>query len=316
MKMKYWFKNSLVRSLVLVTVSLLFTGTSAAQTDNVVKLGHVPGWTGLTVKNEVISQVLGHLGYEAELFQASLPLVYRGVASGEIDAFAAVWIPSSQSMIQPYYEEGTITRLATHLDGALYGSAVPDYVCEAGVRSFADLNDHADRFNERYYGLEPGNDGNELIRKAIADDTYGLGDWQLVESSISAMLTQVESEIEDEEWIVFSGWKPHWMNVVYDLCYLEDPKNIWGGPSQVDTIANSVFVENSPNVARLLTQFQIESAVQSDWILQYGFEDRPQDEVAAEWLGNNLGIVETWLEGVTTVDGEPATEAIREAVRK
>lgn len=303
--------------VLLLTLLLLSPAALAhAQGDRSVTLGHVSGWTGLNVKNEVLSQVLEHLGYDVERFPASLPLVYSGVASGDIDAFAGVWIPSSQSMIEPHYDDGTVTLAGTHLDGARYGTAVPQHVCDEGITSFADLDEHADRFDHEYFGLEPGNDGNELILEAIEQDTYGLGDWNLVESSISAMLTRVESAIEDGEPVVFSAWIPHWMNVVYDLCYLEDPENVWGGGSRVDTIVNTAYADAHPNVARFLEQFSIEPEMQSQWILEYGFEERPADVVAAEWIRENPDVVSAWLEGVTTVEGADGADAVRTAIEE
>ena len=49
----------------------------------------------------------------------------------------------------------------------------------------------ADRFGRRIYGIEPGNDGNRLVRTMIERDAFGLGEWRLVESSEPGMLTQV-----------------------------------------------------------------------------------------------------------------------------
>ena len=43
----------------------------------------------------------------------------------------------------------------------------------------------------RFYGIEPGNDGNRLILDMIGEDAFGLGEFELVESSEQGMLAQV-----------------------------------------------------------------------------------------------------------------------------
>ena len=91
------------------------------------------------------------------------------------------------------------------------------YVAEAGVRSFADFDDYRDRFNGEIHGIEPGNDGNELIQAMIEEDAFGLGDWTLVESSEAGMLVEVGRKTRRDEWIVFLGWEPHQMNRLYDM---------------------------------------------------------------------------------------------------
>ncbi|WP_229333165.1 hypothetical protein [Halomonas sp. KAO] len=44
---------------------------------------------------------------------------------------------------------------------------------------------------------------------------------------------------------------------------------------------------------------EIES--QNAWVHGYSYEDRPADEVASDWIGENLDIVAGWLEGVEAV---------------
>jgi len=46
------------------------------------------------------------------------------------------------------------------------------------------------------------------------------------------MLSAVQRAVNNEEWIAFNGWKPHYMNLMFDLKYLEDPEGIWGESSQ------------------------------------------------------------------------------------
>ena len=76
-------------------------------------------------------------------------------------------------------------------EGTEFTLAVPTYVWNAGVKTFADLGQHADQFNKKIYGIGSGAPANQSIQKMISGDEFGLGDWKLVESSEQAMLAEV-----------------------------------------------------------------------------------------------------------------------------
>jgi glycine betaine/proline transport system substrate-binding protein len=295
--------------LKYLLVTLLLGSSVSLALAQEVDFGYVE-WPEAVMKTQVVADVLEALGYETTMQSLSVPLVLKGVSTGDLDVFLETWLPSMESMVRPYLNDGSITMSAHNLDGTLYRAAVPTYVYEAGVTSIADLDAHADRFGNEYYGIEPGNDGNEIMRKAIEADTYGLSDWQLVESSEQGMLQMVERATQKGDWIVFSGWRPHWMNNVFDISYLDDPENIWGGEGFVATVANTEFLEENPNLARFFEQFAVSLETQGDWIDQYGRQGRDPEEVAQEWIAANLATVKSWAEGVTTVAGDPAAAAL------
>ncbi len=137
----------------------------------------------------------------------------------------------------------------------------------------------------------------------------------MVPSSTSGMLSQVGRSIDREEWIVFLGWEPHWMNVAYDIHYLEavGDREIADTRSDVLTVANPRLVEQEPEIARFLEQYVVSKDDQSEWVLEYSYNDRESEEVAAEWIGANMDTVAKWLDGVKTRDGESAIEAVRAA---
>lgn len=103
------------------------------------------------------------------------------------------------------------------------------------------------------------------------------------------------------------------MNAVYDIDYLDDPEGIWGDDGYVGTLVNTEFAENNPNLARFFEQFKIEPETQSEWIDSYDREGMDAPVVAREWLANNLDLVSSWLEGVESIDGQPAEEVLRAA---
>jgi glycine betaine/proline transport system substrate-binding protein len=201
-----------------------------------------------------------------------------------------------------------------NLEDVVYQTAVPEYVYEAGVKSMADLYEHADKFNSEIYGIAPGNDGNIIIQNAIDNNTYNLGEWSIRESSTAGMLSSVQRAYNNEEWIAFNGWKPHYMNVLFDLKYLDDPEGIWGENDSVYTVVRNGYQDENPNFYKFLEQFKVTAPIQNKWVDEYQNKDRDPEEVAEEWIANNLDVVNQWVFGVKTTDGRMGRKAIAEIV--
>src|SRR5699024_7867001 len=73
-------------------------------------------------------------------------------------------------------------------------------------------------------GIEPGA-GLTLSTEKVLEEYDNLTGWDLELSSTAGMLVELEQAIENEEPIIITGWKPHWMFAKYpELKYLEDPK--------------------------------------------------------------------------------------------
>ena len=103
-------------------------------------------------------------GYSPTKTIASVPITFAGIKSKQIDVFLGYWSPTMDPIIQPFTKAGQIKVLSTpNLTGAKYTLAVPDYV--GGLKSFADIQKYADKLNGKIYGIEPGNDGNLLIKR-------------------------------------------------------------------------------------------------------------------------------------------------------
>ncbi len=309
-KMKYF----LVLILALaMTSSMLFTGCDdeAGVEEKEVNLAMVE-WTCSTQKNHIHRQILETLGYTVELENYSLPVILEGMSVGDIDIFADSWFQTWGTPLENALDAGDVIHLETHLDETAYAPAVPVYVYEEGVTSLADLADYSEEFDYKYFGLEPGNDGNEIMIDAFENDIYGLGEWEIIESNEAAMMADVEQAIENEEWVVFSGWEPHYMNILYDMEYLDDPEGIWGEGEQVGTIARPGIEEDMPNLAKYFDQFEISAEAVNDLVYEYGYKERDADEVALEWIEENLDKVKEWAEDLETVDGRDAVEVLEE----
>ncbi|WP_338545480.1 choline ABC transporter substrate-binding protein [Pseudomonas benzopyrenica] len=273
------------------------------------------GWSDLNITNAMTRYLLSALGYETEVLRLSLPQTYDALAAGEADVFLGNWMPAQAKLSQPMVDAGAVERLHANLEGARYTLAVPQYVYEAGVKNFADIARFAERFDRTIYGIEPGNDGNALVKKMIASNAFGLGDFRLDESSEQGMLTQVRmKELLDRQWIVFLGWEPHPMNVRHKLAYLDGGDDYFGpnqGGATVYTVVRKGYAQQCPNVSRLLGNLEFSLDMENqlmDRVLNE--KDNPRRAVR-NWLKRNPERLDAWLKGVATRGGAPGNVAVK-----
>ncbi|MGE4533105.1 MAG: ABC transporter substrate-binding protein [Halomonas sp.] len=294
---------------------LLLVGPAMAELDEV-RFG-VPPWPGVTVKSEVAAQLMEAMGYETRQNDLAVSVILEGLTRDDLEVYMGGWYPVQVDMVEPLVEAGQVEKLVSNIRGANSGLVVPRYVFDAGVTSVADLDAHRERFDGEIQGIEAGTGINTAILEAIDADLAGLGDWDLRESSTAAMLAQAERKMADGEWVTFVGWEPHWMNVSFDLAYLEDADDagIAEIESTVWTVVPASLADEDPQLHRFLSQYVVEIEDQNAWVHAYSYEERPADEVAGEWIGENLDTVAGWLEGVEALDGTSAIEAVRAAYR-
>lgn len=303
-----------------LTAAIALTGTAGlamANTCEEVRFADV-GWTDITATTALTSVVLESIGYETDNQLLSVPVTYRSLENGDIDVFLGNWMPTMEADIAPYRDAGTIDILGTNLEGAKYTLAVPQYVYDAGVQSFADIAEYAEEFDNQIYGIEPGNDGNRLIQSMIDQDAFGLGDFEVVESSESGMLSQVSRADRRNNWIVFLGWEPHPMNANFDLAYLDGGDDYFGpnyGGATVHTNVRKGYAEECANVGRLLTNQTFTLAMENEVMALILDEGMRPNDAATQWLAANPEVLDVWLDGVTTLDGEAAAPVAKDALQ-
>ena len=274
---------------------------------DVVRFSEV-GWTDLIVTNTVARLLFDELGYRTEIRRLSASDTYQALQDGQIDAFLGNWMPSSAAELQPYLDKGTIEVLGPNLEGAKYTLAVTREAYEGGVKNFADLARHKERFKGEILGLEPGNDGNDNVKKLIADNAFGLGEFRLVESSEKRIMSSVHHAQELKQWRVFLAWAPHPMNDQIDMEYLAGGDQYFGpnyGGATVYTNTRAGYSAQCPNAARLLKNLKFSLAMENQLMAAVLAGNTNPRREAKAWLQANPQARAQWLEGVTRRDGSP-----------
>lgn len=275
------------------------------------------GWTDITATTALASTLLTALGYEPSSQVLSVPVSYASLKNKDIDVFLGNWMPTMKADIQPYLDDKTVESLGANLEGAKYTLAVPKYLYDKGLKSFADIAKFKDDLNGEVYGIEPGNDGNRLIQGMIDGDKFGLKSFKMVESSEQGMLAQVERAIKRKEGVLFLGWEPHPMNSKFELAYLEGGDEVFGpnlGGATIYTNVRAGYVTECPNVGKLISNLKFTLPLENQIMGAILDEKKEANDAAKEWLKKNPDAIKPWLDGVTTKDGKDATEAVKKAL--
>jgi len=303
----------MVRKILLAT-ALVAASTAAAQAAEpenckTVRLADV-GWTDNTAQNGLFKNVLKGLGYETEDQVLALPVIMESLKNKDLDIFLDNWMPSNAANVQPYLDAKSLDMLEPNLTGAGYGPVVPDYVAAAGVKDIKDLAANADKFDKKFYGIEPGNDGNKIVQAKIDDPANGLKGWELVESSEQGMLAQAEKSMKKQEWIAFLGWAPHPVMGQMKLVYLTGFEKDGFGDAQIKTLTRPGYSAECANVGKLLANLKFTLPMESTIMDAIG-GGADGEKAAADWLKANPGVLDSWLAGVTTFDGKDGLAAVK-----
>jgi glycine betaine/proline transport system substrate-binding protein len=278
---------------ILVSGAGLLAGCGGATDENPsdgkLTLGYV-GWDeSVAISNLTKVLLEEELGYvEVELRKGSPESVFRGVGSGELDAFQDVWLPHHKPLLEE--AGGDVGLLLPWLVGTTRSSlAVPDYM---GVRTVEQLGSIGE---PRIVGLEPeAAPMGEIPYGAVVEpppegSTY---------PSTAGMLAEADRLYEAREPFVFVAWSPHWMNLRYDFEYLEDPEGVLGDvtqPARPYTVVREDLAQEEP-VARALmdalefTDYRISS-------LELEIQDAKTPEKGARsWIQEHEKLTEAWVE--------------------
>ena len=297
---------------VLVLLLALFTAPAQASRDDV-RITSV-GWTDVTVTSELAVAILQSLGYSSNNMMTSLPICYQALATGEADVFLGNWMPSMESVARPHFDSGNVIQLVPNMTGAKYTLAAPAYVVDGGIKDFKDIAKYGDKLEWKIYGIEEGNDGNDIIQSMIDTNMFGLGKFELVASSESGMLAQVQSFMREKKWIIFLGWSPHSMNEKIDMRYLTGSTDKTFGPDDgtatVYTNVRKGFPEDMPNVTRFLKNYVVPvGMMNSIMVTMHENPEMKARDAALDWVTAHPEMAAKWLEGVSTKDGKPGLPA-------
>ena len=233
--------------------------------------------------------ILEQEGFEVKIEEAEIGILYEALSNQKIDAFIDVWSPNLHKDYLEKYSD-TFEIAGTLYSDMPFGMAVPTYLED--INTIQDVADHPELFNHKVYAIEPGS-GMAMTTEEMVE-TYKMDDFKVQNSSVAAMLAQVDSMIKKEEAIVFNAWRPHPMFVRFDIKFLEDPLNTWKN-DDVQIAVTPNLKEESPTAYKLFSNMELTLDMVEEWIMQLD-EGKPLRELAEEWVEENQETVDKWLE--------------------
>jgi len=281
-------KHKLVLVIISAIALLVLSGCSF-NNNKTIRIG-VVDWPEDRCMTELVKTILEEeMDYHVELVMLDIDSVFNALAEGNCDFFLDGWLPITHEKF--IYKYGSkIENLGINYIGARTGLVVPSYV---PVYSIAQLNENKNKFNNIIVGIEP--DAGIIKSTQNAIEEYEL-DFQLVTSSSTEMVEKLKTAIDNKEWIVVTGWSPHWKFAKWDLKFLDDPRFIYGAEENLHTITRKGFAKDYPKIADFLYNFTLNKQQLEELLLiENNNSAESREEAFAKWINEHRELVDEWL---------------------
>lgn len=251
-----------------------------------IKLVYVE-WASCTAATNVVKAVLEQSGYTVDAVSVSGAAMYSALANNAADATVCAWLPTTHAN---YYARTTdkLDNLGPNLTGTKLGLVVPDYVT---IDSIPELADHADQFKDRIVGIDPGAGEMALTQDVIKQYKLPL---KLVAGSGATMTAALKSAIDTHQWIVVTGWTPHWMWARWKLKYLSDPKGVYGKAEDIDTLVRKGLKTDAPKAYAILDAFHWSPAQMQQVMADSRKPGQDPASSARQWITDHADVVSAW----------------------
>jgi glycine betaine/proline transport system substrate-binding protein len=268
--------------------AVAFASGSAEAQSKKVKIAYVE-WSDAVVATNVLKTALESKGYEVTITPLAAAAMWQAVATGEADAMVAAWLPTTHAS---YYGQlkDKVDLIGPNVTGAKIGWAVPKYT---DISSIEDLKTKASLVEGKVIGIDPGAGLMKASDKAIKE--YGLP-VKLVDGSDATMTAALKDAYDRKQPIVVTTWTPHWMFGRWEMKYLSDPKNVFGGEETVNTVARKDLKKDNPELHAILSKFKLSLEDEQKVMLWNEEKGAKPSETAARWVKENPEKVKAWLE--------------------
>ena len=287
-----------MKKLLAFVLSLTLVFSLAAcgegdEEDNQIELAYVNWAEGVAMTYLAEAILEDEMDYEVEATMADAGPIFSDVAQGNVDAFLDAWLPTTHASYEEQYGDEYVD-LGYNYEGARIGLVVPTYV---DIDSIAELDENASQFDGEIVGIESGAGIMAATETAISADGYDMQNMELLTSSGPAMVATLGDKIESEEWVVVTGWSPHYKFAEYDLKYLEDPEGVYGGVENIHTVARPNFEEDHPEVATFFENFYMNDTQLGGLMgmIANDDSDRAEVDIARDWMEDNEDVWSDWI---------------------
>ncbi len=265
---------------LIVAFMMMFADCSNSSKDKkLVSIGYV-NWSEGIAMSYLAKVMLESKGYDVMLRNADIAPIFVSMAAGKVDVFMDSWLPATHADYIKKYGDNLET-LGVAYENARMGLVVPSYVT---ISSIEELNGHKDEFRNEIIGIDVGaglmNETERVIQEYPVELT-------LKPSSGATMVAFLQKSIENKEWIVVTGWTPHWMFSRYDLKFLDDPQKQYGDAEHIQIMATKGFSEKDPYAAAFFRNFSLDNEQLSELMDLVEGNPMHEEEEVKIWLSKH-----------------------------
>ena len=296
-------------------------------------------WDSGHMQAAVYAQLIEELGYEVtDPADHTLDPngFYPALASGQYDLWANGWFPLHDIYLKGELVTGQATDLPIDpvgwqvASGALQGYMIDKKTADEfdidsmdGVALYVDEFDRDGDGQADLIGCNKGWGCNTVIDSHIAEFTWGASVEQVV-GDYGDLMEAAQDRIEAGQAVLFYAWTPNWtMSTLVpgeDVVWLRsqaladdvgsdsvaglegcdwDPCNLGWTVSSIRAVANTDFLDDNPQIRRLLEVVTIplvDIADQNAMMAAGGYTEEQIQDDAAAWIADNRAMVDDWLE--------------------
>lgn len=265
---------------LIVDFMMMFADCSNSSKDKkLVSIGYV-NWSEGIAMSYLAKVMLESKGYDVMLRNADIAPIFVSMAAGKVDVFMDSWLPATHADYIKKYGDNLET-LGVAYKNARMGLVVPSYVT---ISSIEELNGYKDEFRNEIIGIDVGaglmNETERVIQEYPVELT-------LKPSSGATMVAFLQKSIENKEWIVVTGWTPHWMFSRYDLKFLDDSQKQYGDAEHIQIMATKGFSEKDPYAAAFFRNFSLDNEQLSELMDLVEGNPMHEEEEVKIWLSKH-----------------------------
>lgn len=252
--------------LAIVLLSMIVLSCQRREKQDVLMV--YPNWSdGLSI-TYLAKVMLEERGYKVSVKRLEPGPIYATLSRGDADVYMGAWLPNTHESYWGRFHE-KLDILGNVFDDGITGLVVPDYVT---INSIEELNRHRSHFDGKIYGIAAGAGIHGKTEMAIKE--YNL-EYQQLSSSETSMLTALKKAIANEEWIVITGWKPHFMWSDFNLKTLDDPLRVYPTDT-IKIVSRKGFAAEKPELALFFNNFHLNEKMLGELMNEVASERNPE----------------------------------------
>ncbi len=259
----------------------------------------------LALSMVVTASLVGAPGLGADVYRAVSQIdVGQGFEAGLSIVFIAIILDRiTQNLRKPAYSHVVKPKIAFSILALLVVvTAIVVAIPNNKMAGNGNPNSIGAQTEYEIVGIEPG--AGLMGMANIVLEEYELDDWTLVEGSSAAMVAQLQKAYNNQQPIIVTGWSPHWMFSKFDLKYLDDPKESFGGTESIHTLVRKGLEQDALGAYKILDQFSWEIS-DMEAVMVDITDGMDPSEAAEKWIAANPDKVTQWTNGAQSGSGEP-----------